>query len=472
MERAITGADRAVGRIFAVLGLGDAVARILGFIATVYVARRLGADVYGVISVAMAIVLYCSHVADFSVEAIGAREIAHRRDAVAEIVPPLIAARLLLALACVIVLSVAGLVFLPQPDGVVLAITSLTLFATASSTRFVFVGMEQPGAAAAARVTGELLFLVLVVLFARDAGDIAKVPLARLIGEGAAVIGLALLLRARGFGLAVRRAPGVARPILAKASPLVAHAILGLVIYNSDLIFLRALRDAATAGMYAAAYTLVSFLLNVGVTYGNSLLPVLTRLAPEPERQRALYHTSMTQALTVALPVAVGGAMLAGGLMQAVFGAKYLAATAALRILIWSIVAAYVRTVTTYTLIAHHQQAFVLRTTVWSAVINLVLNLLLIPRWGMPGAAAATLATEALRTLIGLGYGSRFGFGAGFLPRLWRPLVATAAMALLLWKVEMPNVFAAVAAGVVAYGVVLLMTGGIRVREGRPALTV
>ena len=59
--------------MFAVLGLGEALARLVAFGATVYVARRLGADVYGVIAVAAAIVLYFSHVADFSVEVLGAR---------------------------------------------------------------------------------------------------------------------------------------------------------------------------------------------------------------------------------------------------------------------------------------------------------------------------------------------------------------------------------------------------------------
>ena len=454
------------------LGLGEVAARIIGFSATVYVARHLGNDVYGVIAVASAIVLYCSHIADFSIEVIGAREIAHRPDAVARIVPPLIGARLLLALGCVVVLGIGGLVVLPQPDGVILALTSLTLFATAASTRFVFVGLESPVAPAISRVAGEALFFLLVLLLARDAGDIATVPLARLIGEGVAVIALAVLLARRGFRLAVRRAPEEVRPVFARASPLVAHAILGLIIYNSDLIFLRAVRDAATAGTYAAAYTLVSFLLNIGVTYGNSLLPVLTRLAADPPRQQELYGTAMTQALTVALPVAVGGSMLAGGIMHAVFGPSYLGAVTALQILIWSVVAAYVRTVGTFALIAHHQQSFVLRTTIWSAVINLALNFALIPKFGMPGAAAATLATEVVRTLIGLGYGARFGLGFGFVARLWRPLLATAAMALLLWRLALPNVFVAVAAGVAAYGVVLLVTGGVRIRGGKPALTV
>jgi O-antigen/teichoic acid export membrane protein len=283
---------------------------------------------------------------------------------------------------------------------------------------------------------------------------------------------MVLVLRARGFALPVRSDPALVRPIAAKAAPLVGHAILGLLIFNSDLIFLRYMRDEGTAGLYAAAYALVSFLLNVGTMFGVSLLPVFTRLAGDAPRQRQLFENSMAQVLTVALPVAAGGCLVAAGMIGLVFGPAYAASALPLQILIWSIVAAWMRTVNTYSLIALHQQSFVLRTTAWSAAINIVLNILLIPRWGMAGAAVATLATEALRTVIGLAYGIRFGLAMGFVPRLWRPLLATAVMAALLWFVPLPHVLVAIAAGAVVYGAVLFATGGIRFSGGRLALTV
>ena len=105
-------ADAAVGRMFAVLGLGEAVGRAVGFAGTVYVARRLGADAYGIVAVAAAVVLYFSHVADFSVEVLGARTIAADRGVIGKLVPALLGARLALAALCIVVLSAAGLIFL------------------------------------------------------------------------------------------------------------------------------------------------------------------------------------------------------------------------------------------------------------------------------------------------------------------------------------------------------------------------
>ena len=466
--------DAAVGRMFAVLGLGEAVGRAVGFAGTVYVARRLGADAYGIVAVAAAVVLYFSHVADFSVEVLGARTIAADRGVIGKLVPALLGARLALAAACIVVLSAVGLIFLPSPDGAVLALTSLGLLAVAGSTRFVFLGIERPIPAAATKVLGELLSLGLILLLVHDARDILDVPVARVAGDIAAAMLLFALLWRHGHRVGIRHGASDVRPLMTSAAPLVGHAILGLAIFNSDLIFLRLLKDARTAGMYAAAYTLISFLLNLGVAYGNSLLPVLARegATSDPSRQRSLFDHAMIQVLTVALPVGAGGFLLAGGLMGLVFGPEFAASVPALQVLIWSIVVAWVRNVVQMGLIARDRQSFVLRTSMWSAAANLALNLALIPRFGMIGAAVATLATETLRTVVALVYSARLGLPFGVARRLWRPVAATLGMAALLWFVPLPHVLLAVAAGAAAYAAALLATGGVRFDGGSVHLHV
>lgn len=460
--------------MFAVLGLGEALGRAAGFLGTAYVARRLGADAYGVVAVAAAVVLYFSHIADFSVEVLGARTIATNREGIARLVPALLGARLALAAGCVVALSAVGLLFLPRPDGAVLAVTSVGLLAVAASTRFVFIGIERPIPAAVAKVAGELLTVGLLLLLVHNQGDLMKVPWMRVVGDVAAAMLLLALLWRHGHRVGVRHSPEIVRPLLTSAAPLVGHAILGLAIFNSDLIFLRALRDARTAGMYAAAYTLISFLLNLGVAYGNSLLPVLTREGghADPQKQRTLFDHAMIQVLTVALPVGAGGCLLAGGLMMLVFGPTYAEGIPALQVLIWSIVVAWVRNVVQMGLIARDKQSFVLRTSMWSAAANLVLNLLLIPRFGMVGAAVATLATETLRTVVALSYSARLGLPFGVARRLWRPVAATLGMAAMLWLVPLPHVLLAVAAGAAAYAAALLITGGVRVTGGAVHLHV
>jgi O-antigen/teichoic acid export membrane protein len=41
-------------------------------------------------------------------------------------------------------------------------------------------------------------------------------------------------------------------------------SLLGLAVFNGDTNFLRVLHGSAVVGYYAAAYTLISFLINIG----------------------------------------------------------------------------------------------------------------------------------------------------------------------------------------------------------------
>ena len=68
--------ERSVSRNFLALVSGEAISRVIAFVAVVYIARVLGADGYGVIAFAVGINLYLSKIADFAIEWVGSREIA------------------------------------------------------------------------------------------------------------------------------------------------------------------------------------------------------------------------------------------------------------------------------------------------------------------------------------------------------------------------------------------------------------
>ena len=455
------------------MGLGDALARGIAFVATIYLARVLGVGGYGVVALAAAVTLYLAQLADFGVETLGIREVAEDPTAIDERVPPILLARMLIAAGLIVVTLPVALLLLPQPEGAVIAAYSLTLIPIAASSRWVHLGLESARPVGIARTIGESVMIILVLTLVRRTGDIWSVPLAQFAGESAAALLLLGLLARRGFGLRVCWAPERVRPVFHRAWPLVAHGLLGLLIFNSDLVFLRLFRDLASVGYYAAGYTLISFLLNLGVAYGMALLPTLTRLGARTNEERDLYHTAQAQVFTAGLPVALGGALLAVELVQQVFGLSYLPAGAALQVLIWSVPVSLLRNVAISALVARSRQDQVLRTTTGSTVLNLVLNVVLIPRYGIMGAAWATVATELLRTILALRFAAEEGLVVLPLRRLGRATVSGLAMVALLMVVRPANLWAAIAFGGIAYLGVLTAVGGVQFRRGQlPALRV
>lgn len=456
----------ATGRRFLQLGLGEAVARVLAFVATVYLARTLGAGVYGVIVSATAVIMYLTFIADAGMDMIGVREVSAHPDRVPALLGGVIGSRLLLVALLLVGTTITGLFILPKPDGPALALYAGTLVATALGTRFVHVGLDRAGNAAWSRVLSETTTAVLVLALVRQPEHLLRVPIAQIIGELSASLLLLRLLpqSARPHRLTI--APSETYALVQRAWPMITHGILGLAIFNSDFLFLRVMKGAEQVGHYAVAYTLISFFQNLGVAYTMSLIPGLTSLRGDKRATQHLVDDAMAQAAFGALPVALGGVLVAAPLVTMLFGAAYTPSVSPLVILLLVIPVALLRNVLQAVLVAHERQDRMLLTVTWAAGANVVLNLALIPRWGMEGAAVATLFTEVVRTVLSARYAADEGVARTPVMRLRNVLLATLAMGVVVWPLRGYPAFVSIPAGGAAYIAVLLATGAIRVRGG------
>lgn len=456
------------------LGAGEAVSRLIAFSATVYIAQSLGPSLFGAIGVAAAILLYFNRVVDGGLElGLGVREIAAAPESLDRLVPSLLTVRLAVAAGLAALLALVGTLWLPQPEGALLAVYGLTLLPAGASTRWVHLGFDRSRLIATALILGQALMALLVVLLVRGPGDAGWVPGAQFVGDSFVALVLLWWLRTHGMRLALRVDWAVVRTLVHRARSLVGSALLGLWIYSSGMIFLRIFHDRSIVGYFGAAYTITTFFLNLGAAYGLSLLPSLTRLNSSQRDQQGLYHTATAQAFAASLPIAVGGALLSMGGMQLLFGSEYAAAGTVFFVLAWSIPACLLRDVALAPLMARGREPAVFRVTLAAAVLSLGLNLALIPRYGAPGAAWATLGTEGARMALAMAALRREDIRLPSPARFWRSLVAGAGMAgvlLLLPALPLP---AAVLVGAVSYAGVLSLLGGLRIRRGQlPALTV
>ncbi|HEU4563856.1 MAG TPA: flippase [Gemmatimonadaceae bacterium] len=465
--------ERVVARNFLTLGAGEIIARALSFATSIYLARVLGADMYGVVGFAMAVLLYFTRVADGGLDLVGMREIAHDRREAERIVAPVFTFRLLASAALTLLLAGGALAWLPHPDGATLALFGLTLVTIGASTRWVHLGLERSGHASVARMVTDAVTLLLVLALVRGPGDVLMVPTATVIGAALGALLLAWWLGADRPRLIGRIDWTVLRPLLHRSWPLVGAALLGLVVYNSDLIALRLIRGTTLAGYYAAAYVPISLPINLGLTYRMSLLPTLARLGSEPGEQRALYHTALAHVFAAGLPVAIGGMLLAAPIMRVVFGSEYDAAIPVLRLLVWVVPLSLVRDIPIVALMARGRESRVLHLTAWAAALNIALNLALIPSFGMMGAAASTVATEAVRMIAALAAAREEGLALAAPSRFWRATVAGLTMAALLLWLGPVAWWAAIVLGALAYAAALTAVGGIRFRAGAwPVLDV
>ena len=455
---------------FLTLGSGEAVSRFIAFGAYIYLARVLGAEGYGIIAFAAGVTLYLAKIADFAIEAVGTSEIAKDVGAIPRLGGAMLGARLVLAIALAALSTVIVQLTVVEPDRSVLTLYFLTLIPVALSTKWIHMGLQDMLPISIWRIVGETIFLALALTFVGDFGDLWMVPVALLAGDTICSTGLYVRLRLRGYDLRLRWDTETTQKMFRRAAPLTGQLLLMLLLYNMDLFFLRLFCDTETVGYYAAAYTLIAFLANIGVVYALSILPSFSQHGAHTEKEHSLYHTATVEVFAVTLPIAVGGTFVANGIITASYGEGFLPSVLALQILIWVIPGAVLRNVPWSALIARGDSNLLFRATFIAVIANAVLNIVLINMFGLIGAAIATVIADPLATGLMFYYAAQKGLSPVPLRRILRPMGAVLVMAAALLALGDAPLLVQLAVGSVVYVVALGMLGGIRLAGARPAL--
>ena len=164
-----------------------------------------------------------------------------------------------------------------------------------------------------------------------------------------------------------------------------------------DAVMLFVLRNDAETGLYSAAYRIYEGLSNVAQVLQAVLIPRLAaHFAVDVEAHGRLSRSGLVIAFVLAVPVGAGAVAMAGFLVPALFGAGYAAAAPVLLLLAGGFVFVCPLFVLYAVAFSADGGAWLLRTALVGCLANLSMNMVLIPRHGMYGAAVATVAGEAV----------------------------------------------------------------------------
>ena len=314
-------------------------------------------------------------------------------------------------------------------------LASLGVSATMAAVGWILRSRLQPGVFEAF-VIGAVILPILVQLLlaqaaARGLGQIAESvaseallrPALLLVGvmvaarltsvSGAVLIGLhgAAALAVLIVLVAVRRREFRQRPLarpetnqkrewLALAWPLLMMAAFHSLNARADILMVGSMLGTRLAGIYSAAYR-VGFLAMWGLTIVNLVLPpLISRLTEEKRRADLQLVLRRAAAFIAAVTFPVTAALiLLGPRILNLFGSEFgLGHPAMLLLILANAVNAMTGSVGfLLVMTGNHRVAAI--SIVLTGIVNIILNLLLIPRFGLTGAALATLVTTVIWNL-------------------------------------------------------------------------
>lgn len=378
------------------LSVGDVAARALSFLAFIYMARVLGVDGYGTVEFALSLIIYLQAFTEGGLDLWATREIARGKD-IRILVSQVVPLRLILGSAGFIGL----LLFLPLfPDypqlKLVLILFGLRAFTQALDLRWVFMGQEKMKWVAIGLIISQVVFALAVFGLVRGPEDILWIPIFQTIGN-LAMAGYFIyqFLRSTPGGTLFRPTLRGIKQALGPSFTLGASRGLSLLSFNFDTLLIGFMLSSATVGLYSAAYRPVIVVLTIATTYGLGLFPVLSRaFATDHDEFRRLVRNSLRLTATLAMPIGIAGTFLAKPGIELLFGSEYSEAAPVLQILSWTAVLVTLRGTFRQSLCAIGHQRVDLWNAVVASVINVSLNFVLIPKYGMIGAAIATVISE------------------------------------------------------------------------------
>ena len=387
-----------IGRRFAALFAGEGVARAVGFVLVLVLARRLQPDGFGVVTLGLTLVAWFTFVVDSGTELLTVRDIARTPDRFRQIADNVLGLRLALSLVAAVVFVVGVEVFARSVytrDAVVLF--ALLLPAIALNLRWMVLGVGGSRGVAVGNVASRVLVLIGALLFVIDPSDVRRVPILETAGE---------LLYALVILVYVSRRVGLIRPgfdfgawrlTLRQSLPLMASGVARATIFSFDVIVVSLALGPHDLGIYGIALRPVDFAAGAVGLFSLSFLSAFT--ATTHEDAAALHGRALR--VSVAACCALAFMLSLGSLLVPfVFGDEYVAAVPVLAILAWRIPFAALSGMYTSVLVARHRQ----RTLMWNAVVVVPaavgLDLAAILLFGLIGAAVASIGVAALFAFV------------------------------------------------------------------------
>jgi O-antigen/teichoic acid export membrane protein len=376
--------------------MADQVTRqAVGLIVGVWLARYLGPQLFGQLSYAFALVLIASPIAMLALDGIAIRRMAQDPDCQNRIVGTSFFLMLVSGIISYVVTMVAVLFFKPGDSlitGLVAILAAGMIAQSFIAIEFWFESQMQWKYTVYAKTSAFLLAncckIALILL---------KAPLMAFAWIGLAetvigAIGLLLVYRFRGLSIkAWRFSRSVAVSLLRDSWPLFFSTILTMIYLRIDQVMIGNMLSSEELGIYSVAVRISEAWFFIPMVLSSALFPALVKIETRSEvdfnaQMQKLYNWMVFLAYVVALPVTIFSA----DIIRLLFSSSYIGAAPVLAVLIWTGVFTSLGVAREVFILSKNLTRVNLVAVTLGAGLNVVLNYLLIPVYGIHGAVVAT----------------------------------------------------------------------------------
>ena len=394
------------------LTVASVLQKVISFFYFIFVARLVGVENTGVYFFAITFTTIFTVVADFGMGPVLTREAARFSDRAETYFNTVFWTKIMFGLGAYgLIVFFANVLNYPESTKLLIYISGITMFFDNLTTAFnsVFRARKNLVYESMAVIGAQFTTLVIGTFALFNHWPLVWLILAYTIPSFLNLLFMSQMLkRVYGFVIKFVWNREVFKIFLATALPFALAGIIGRLYSYSDSLLMSKMLTAKELGWWSVPYKITFAFQFVPVALSASIYPVFSSLfISERDKIGHLFEKAWRYLFVVVFPLALGIIAIADPVVKHAFGAQYAPSIWPLRILLLSLIFGFLTFITGALLNATNKQKIQTGLVSVALVVNIILNLILLPIFNITGAAIAALVSNAMLCGLGLYFSTR-----------------------------------------------------------------
>lgn len=444
------------------LGIAHAVTLTLGSIVVIFIARYLGDVGYGKYSFAVAFTALFSILSDLGLSTLTIRDVARDKSQAGRYLGQISALKVILAIATLLlIVSIINVLDYPKETTLAVYIIGASVIIDTFTRLFFSItsAFEKMEYEAAIKILRTIILFSLVLPVIHFNYGLIPIVSSYLVASILSFV-LSIFVILKKFAKPkFEKDFDFWRKTTKEALPFALTAVFGMVFFRVDTVMLSVMKGDAVTGWYSAACNLIFALMVIPTIYGIAIFPVLSKYYGSARSSFDKVGTlSFKFLLMVGLPISVGVTLLREKIIQLVYGSAYINSAYALQIMVWVFFINCIAIAPFHALNSANKQHLVMISHGIAAGLNVPLNLLLIPKYSLIGAASASVTVFVVCFSLYFYFSNRYALRIRLVNGDFVKIMAAGLVMGLFIFYFHSNLFLVIASSAVIYLALLILT--------------
>jgi len=393
---------RKIAKNTAWLFVADVISKISVFLLSIIIAQSMGDEAFGKYSLAIAFSFFFIIISQLGMKIILIREIAKNPKQTQSYLGNSLVIKLVLSLFSFVLLIMITSLF-DYPANIKMIIYLFTtggiIFSVSHIFQSVFVAHEKMKFSAIISMAENISILLISVFILSLKKDIVLLGIGYLIASIIVLITSIIITSKKLVVVKLDFNFKIFKLLIISSLPLLVSSLFGIITLKIDTIMLSLFKSVTVVGWYNASYQIVGGLLFIPIILCTSLFPSMVKSYKKSHEMLSEILTKSVKYLTIiVIPFIIIIVSYSKFIIILLFGQQFIKGAYSLQILMIALFFMYLIRPFAYLLFSSDKLKHFLISVITISIINVVLNLLFIPKMGHVGAALTTLVS----TFIGL----------------------------------------------------------------------